>query len=139
MPALAYPVTETDFQRLTELLEMETQSPLGNARPHLETLREKLAESDVVGPLDLPPDVVTMHSTMYLHDCACGETDVYTLVYPERASIADGRLSILSPLGVSVFAQRVGDTVKLHAWDNASSRRIGRLAFQPERVGAFNL
>lgn len=132
-------VTRTDFTRIDQLLRSEWTVAIGGQRAHLKTLRNRLDEATVVDSPDMLPDIVTMNSTIYLHDIELRETDIYTLVYPEEASIAEGKLSILSPLGAEIFGRRVGETVILDVLNKKSSKRVEKLSFQPERIGAFNL
>lgn len=132
-------VTRTDFSRLDQLLESEWTLAVGSERTHLKQLRERLDQATVVDSLEMLPDVVTMNSTIYLHDLDRRETDIYTLVYPDEASIAEGKPSILSPLGAEIFGRSVGETVTLQLFDKKSHKQVEKLSFQPERVGAFNL
>lgn len=132
-------VTRTDLLRLDLLLESELMLAIGGQRPHLKVLRENLHRATVVESPDMLPDIVTMNSTIYLHDLDRDATDFYTLVYPDEACIAEGKLSILSPLGAEIFGRRTGETVTVEVSDKESRKRIDKLSFQPERVGAFNL
>lgn len=132
-------VTRTDFSRIDQLLQSEWTVAMGGERAHLKMLRERLDGATVVDSLEMLPDIVTMNSTIYLYDIELRETDIYTLVYPEEASIAEGKLSILSPLGAEIFGRRVGETVILDLLNKKASKRVEKLSFQPERVGAFNL
>lgn len=132
-------VTRTDHQRLQQLLESALTLAIGGQRPHLKELGERLQRATIVDSLEMLPDIVTMNSTIYLFDLDRNESDIYTLVYPDEACIAEGKLSILSPLGAEVFGCRVGETVIFQVLERESRRRIDKLSFQPERVGAFNL
>jgi len=85
------------------------------------------------------PDIITMNSTIYLHDLNCGKTDIYTLAYPDQACIAEGKLSILSPLGSEIFGRRVGEIVAVPVLEKEIRKRIDRLSFQPERARVFSL
>ncbi|QDV26393.1 GreA/GreB family elongation factor [Aureliella helgolandensis] len=139
MSARMITITRTDLHRLTEILDSELTLAIVGQRAHLRELRENLQRATVVESPDMLPDVVTMNSTVYVHDLDRSETDVYTLVYPEEACIAEGKLSILSPLGVEILGRRVGEAVTVHVLDRESRKRIDKLSFQPERVGAFHL
>ncbi|TWT67365.1 GreA/GreB family elongation factor [Allorhodopirellula solitaria] len=132
-------VTRTDLQRLEQFLDSELMLVMGGQRPHLKALREKLQRATVVESPEMLPDIVTMNSTIYLHDLDRGEPDIYTLVYPDEACIAEGKLSIFSPLGAEIFGRRVGETLQFQVGERDSHKRIDKLSFQPERVGAFNL
>lgn len=139
MTSQAIAVTSTDFARLDQLLQSEWTAAISGQRSHLKELRERLNQAVIVDSLEMLPDIVTMNSTIYLHDEDRRETDIYTLVYPDEASIAEGKLSILSPLGAEIFGRRVGENVTLDISGKKSHKHIEKLSFQPERVGAFNL
>ena len=51
----------------------------------LHALEAELERAYGVDPAELPHDVVTMNSTVEIRDLKSGETETYTLVYPERA------------------------------------------------------
>ncbi|WP_238383108.1 GreA/GreB family elongation factor [Rubripirellula obstinata] len=80
-----------------------------------------------------------MNSTIELIDLDRDESETLTLVYPDEASSAEGKLSILSPLGSELLGRRVGESVTLHLLQRETRKRVQKVAFQPERVGAFNL
>src|SRR4051794_38417682 len=89
-------ITETDFDRLSHLLD----SPRYRATQPvpLRSLKDELDRGKVVSAADVPAGVVTMHSVVRVRDLASGESDTYTLVYPEKAAIVDGKLSVLAPM-----------------------------------------
>ncbi|QDT04691.1 Regulator of nucleoside diphosphate kinase [Rubripirellula lacrimiformis] len=134
-----FAVTQIDRDRLENLLNSDVTFAMGGERTHLRNLKSQLAEAVVVQPTDVQPDIITMNSTVYLLDLDRGETDIYTIVYPDEACIAEGKLSILSPLGTEVFGRRVGDTVSIRVAGREVRKRVEKLSFQPERVGAFHL
>ncbi len=65
--------------------------------------------------------------------------ETVTIVYPDEACSAEGKLSILSPLGSELLGRRIGESVTLHLLQRESRKRVEKVTFQPERVGAFNL
>src|SRR5690349_5204354 len=69
-------VTESDLSRLERLLEVSKRTPNVNA------LVDELARATIVSPQEVPPDVVTMNSTVEFRDDATGEDSVISLVYP---------------------------------------------------------
>jgi regulator of nucleoside diphosphate kinase len=110
-------ITEPDAARLRRLLE--------SSRAHRETdeaslkrLEHELERAQVVKREELPPDVIAMNSSVELEDLEDGEVLKYTLVYPEQADAASGRISILAPLVARIFhrltrwSNTLGDWVK---------------------------
>ena len=79
---------------------------------YLEELDGELDRGEIVKPEEIPSDVITMNSTFRLRDLDNGEEAVYTLVFPGKADSANGKISILAPIGTAVLGYRVGDTVE---------------------------
>jgi regulator of nucleoside diphosphate kinase len=94
-----------------------------------EPLRGKLRRARVVPSAAVPPDVVTLQSTVTLEDAATGQRTVVSLVYPAEADAARGRLSVLDPVGMELFGARLGDLIGA----GAARLRVAQLAYQPER------
>jgi regulator of nucleoside diphosphate kinase len=132
-------VSLTDLQRLRSLLDSHFVEAIGSDQTHLKQLKSKLDLATVVNSFEMPPDIVTMNSTFNLYDLDRSEADTFTLVYPDEACIAEGKLSILSPLGAEVFGLRVGESVTLNVLNHETRKRVDKMSFQPERVGAFDL
>ncbi len=102
-------LSSADHQRLRLLVDMVIKSQ-PRLRATLEPLRTELERADVLPPELLPRTVVAMGSTVEVEDRESGEVDTYTLVYPEHADGAAGRLSILAPLGMGLIGFAEGDT-----------------------------
>lgn len=132
-------ISRTDLQRLQVLLDSHFVEAIGNGRTHLKELQRRLERATVVDPGEMLPDIVTMNSTFNLFDLDRREAETFTLVYPEEACIAEGKLSILSPLGAESFGRRVGERLTLNILQRPTRKRIEKLWFQPERSGAFHL
>lgn len=139
MISKAIAVSIVDKSRLQNLLRSEFTMGVGIGRPHLIGLQERLSRAIVIDSHEMLPDVITMNSTVKLFDLDQNEADTLTLVYPNEACSAEGKLSILSPLGSELLGRRVGESVTLHLLRRATRKRVEKVTFQPERVGAFNL
>lgn len=125
-------ITAEDRDRLNELLVTSFAEAFLD-KPYMHDLRGELSAAKVVDPSEVPADVVTMNSTVRLKDMKSQEVDTFTLVYPDEANIAEGRLSILAPLGTAILGYRVGDSI---CWKIPSGKgcwRVEELVFQPER------
>lgn len=101
----------------------------------LRSLRGELDIAKIVAPEEIPPDVVTMNSTVRLRAVRSKELETYTLVYPQNANIAIGKLSVLAPIGTAILGNRVGDTVQWQVPKGLIRFKIEELVFQPERDG----
>ncbi|MEA3365492.1 MAG: GreA/GreB family elongation factor [Candidatus Hydrogenedentes bacterium] len=95
-------------------------------------LQKKLDASKIVEPADVPPDVITMNSIARVRDKNSDQEGIYNLVFPSDSKPLEGRVSVLSSLGLALFGSRIGDTVE---WDTPKGTRhleIIGLIYQPE-------
>jgi regulator of nucleoside diphosphate kinase len=130
-------ITEADFDRLKRLVDSPryrvTHAVL------IATLKEELERCSVVAPGRVPNGVVTMHSKVRIRDLKAGETETYTLVFPEDADINANKLSVLAPLGTALLGSRVGQVVKFDAPAGPRRLKVERILYQPEAAGDFHL
>ena len=131
-------ITQYDKDRLLKLL-LASGGTQYRGSEYLKRLHAELERATVVSPQDIPGDVITMNSTVCLEDLATGEEEIYTLVFPEDADLAQGKISILAPIGTGMLGYRVGDTFE---WDVPAGKRqllVKRIIFQPEASGNYDL
>jgi len=127
-------VTETDLQRLEELL-----AHLPPSRNHT-LLENELARAQVVDSEEVSADVVTMNSRVRFRDVYSGTEREVTLVYPNGASIDHGRVSVLAPVGAALIGLAVGDEIDWPMPSGDERRlRVVAVPFQPEAAGRFDL
>lgn len=130
-------ITDADLERLTELLE---QGGNGRDAASAELLEQELARAEVVRAQDIPPDVVTMNSTVRFEDERTGEQKQVTLVYPKDAQRGNGNISILAPIGTALLGLSVGQTIE---WPlpggRTKSLRVVEVIYQPEAAGHLHL
>ncbi|QEG41970.1 nucleoside diphosphate kinase regulator [Roseimaritima ulvae] len=125
-------LNQDDHERLQELLHSAFANAFGD-KPYLRDLRGELDTARVVDVQDVPQDVVTMDSIVRLRDMQSHELETYTLVYPDEADIAAGKLSVLAPIGTAILGYQVGDVVRWKVPSGISRWRIEELVYQPER------
>ena len=127
-------ITELDEARIREL-----GSRLPDAGKGLRALHELIAlteEADIVPGSRVPPDVVTINSKVVFLDEVTGTTHTVTLVYPHDFSIAERRISVLSPVGRALLGRRVGESAEIPVPGGTKRRiRIRELPYQPEASG----
>jgi regulator of nucleoside diphosphate kinase len=128
-------ITAEDHIKLTALLTSRV-ALLISSPDLLAELQAELDHAQIVSPEEVPEDLVTMDSTITLRDLDTLETETYTLVYPERANIAEDRLSVLAPIGTAVLGYRVGDEVRWQVPEGWRRLRIEQVLYQPERQAA---
>lgn len=124
--------------------KLDTLLRLMAARHDLQTgyptaLDGELRRARVVPRPQLPPDVVTMNSTVRLRDLETREEETYTLVYPADADIGKNKLSVLAPVGTALLGYRAGDVVEWPVPAGVSRFRIEEVLSQPRRARALTV
>lgn len=102
------PITLTADQadRLSELADAAAR-----AYPEVTAFLEReVSRAAVVPPGHIGADVVLLGSRVTFRDEAGAVSDV-TLVLPERANVSEGRVSVLTPVGVALIGMAVGQTI----------------------------
>ncbi len=131
-------ITELDRKRLIDLI-INAQSGEYRGSIYLEKLHGELNRANIVLPQEIPGDVITMNSKVALLDLDTQEEETYTLVYPENANSAEGRISILAPIGTAMLGYRVGDVFE---WEVPAGKRrlkVDKILYQPEAAGNYDL
>lgn len=124
-------ITEGDAQRLRELLRVQMGRNLRD-RENLRVLDGEIRRGTIVKPGDVRPDVVTMNSRVLVEDASNGETLDCTLVFPEEADAAAGRISVVAPMGAALLGYRAGDRIQFKAPGGTQTLVIKQILFQPE-------
>ncbi len=131
-------ISEFDHHRLQELLIVAKQ--FASPQPtFIRDLANELQRARIVPPDQIPRHVVTMNSQVTLIDADTGKESSYTLVFPTDADSEDGKLSILSDLGVAILGYSVGDTVEWEYPEGVKRIRINMICFQPEATKQYEL
>jgi regulator of nucleoside diphosphate kinase len=76
-----------------------------------ELLLQEIGRARLHPAAKIPAGVVTMLSTVEFTDKATGATRTLQLVYPRDADIAEGRISILTPVGAGLIGLRAGQSI----------------------------
>ncbi|MCK9539971.1 nucleoside diphosphate kinase regulator [Dokdonella sp.] len=128
-------VSSLDLDRLESLLE----APAMRALPGAVALHAELERAEIVDPDKVPPNVVTMNSTVRFVTDSSGHEFEYTLVYPKDANNDAGRISVLAPVGSALLGLAVGDEIEWPRPGGGTTRvRIVEVTFQPERAGELH-
>ncbi|MDY0146255.1 MAG: nucleoside diphosphate kinase regulator [Kiritimatiellia bacterium] len=136
MTKRAIHITRPDHQRLTTMLE-EALARSNRDSAFLKELAHELALAEAVEPQDVPANVVTMNSRVILQDVDDGERTEYTLVFPDKADIEHGRLSVVSPIGTAILGYTKGSTVSWKTPGGPRQIKIADITYQPEAAGAY--
>jgi regulator of nucleoside diphosphate kinase len=130
-------VTALDQNRLRNLLEGFRRWHARD-RAHVDRLEAELDRAEIVLPVDVPYDVVTMNSEVTVRDMDSYEEMTFAVVFPSDADVNRQRISILAPLGTAVLGYRVGDTIEWTVPGRRRRLKIERVLFQPEAAGQFD-
>ena len=76
-----------------------------------EKLQAELDRASVVPAAEVPVNVVTLHSQVEYEDETAGDRRVVTVVYPHEADVANGRISVLAPVGAALLGLSTGQTI----------------------------
>jgi regulator of nucleoside diphosphate kinase len=121
-PPIHLPVSESDVvARLA--LQAEHRQPVVAAMLLEEIERAELHDTDT-----LPADVVILGSQVAFVDENTSQMRTVTLVLPAHANIAEGRISILTPMGAALYGLAAGDSIDWPDLDGHSRRiKIARV------------
>ncbi|WHF52273.1 GreA/GreB family elongation factor [Chryseobacterium gotjawalense] len=74
-------------------------------------LLEQLKSSKQVLRKELPGDVVTVNCEVKVKNISTNEEEKYLFVQTNREKIKKGKYSILSPIGLAIVGNKVGDVI----------------------------
>jgi regulator of nucleoside diphosphate kinase len=113
----AITVTRTDHERLSRLAEsIAEQNPTV-----ADTLFAELDRARIVADAKIGSSVVRMGSSLRFTTDG-GEDRSVTLVFPGEADIAEGRISILTPIGAALIGLSAGQSIDWTARDGRTHR-----------------
>ncbi len=125
-------VTSSDMERLRTLIDT-------TAGDRADVLDSELTRAVVVEPSEVPPDVVTMNSRVVYMDEDSHQTREVTLSYPKDASLEQGRVSVLAPVGAALLGLSVGQEIEWSVPGGKHKRlRIVSVTYQPQAAGHYH-
>lgn len=104
-------------------------------RRSLQELEIELNRAKIVPSSEVEADVITINSTVELFDIENQEEMKLTLVFPKQADMSQGRISLLSPIGMAMLGYKEGD---IFEWDTPGGKRairVEKVITQPEALG----
>ncbi len=111
-------MSDTDHRRLSTLVRK-----LSHRDPSdFEGLEDELNRAEVVPAANLPHDVVSMYSSVVYEDLDSGKVATIQLTYPEDASVEQGRVSVLAPVGAALLGLKVGHVMTWPLPDGRTAR-----------------
>lgn len=127
-------ITDADSKRLREVLRVQMLNNKKD-RENLRVLDEELRRAQIVTPNRIQADVVTMNSRVLIEDLVDNQDIEITLVFPEEADAATGRISVVAPMGAALLGYQAGDTVQFAVPRGRRTIRVKQVLYQPEAAG----
>lgn len=125
------------MERLSSLIESSKTVELQKRRI-LNSLDQELEKAKIVESKDIPKNVITMNSTVQIRDLGSGEKKEFTLVFPSDSRIEEGKISILSAIGMALIGYKAGDTIEFQVPSGMKRLKIEKILYQPEASGNYS-
>jgi transcription elongation factor GreA len=99
----------------------------GQLEARIRRLRERLRRATVVEAADAPPGSFAFGRTAEVLDESTGRINTWTLVGSTEADLAEGKLSIESPVGSALRDSSLGETVSVETPRGEKAYRVQKL------------
>lgn len=126
-------LSSLDHERLCTLLEKHTAD-----FPGRDALEAELDRADVLEPKDMPPNVVTMNSTVRFTILETQTTSTLQLVYPKDFDGSPDKVSVLAPVGIALLGLSVGQELPMASPTGHVTVRVDAITWQPESAGELH-
>jgi regulator of nucleoside diphosphate kinase len=131
-------ITQFDLDRLTRVIN--AYSPQNDFdQENMERLLYDLERATIVDSKDVPANIVTMNSKVYLRDVDSEQETIFTLVFPQDADMAENKVSVLAPVGSAVLGYKAGDIIEWKVPARIKRLKIESVIYQPEAAGNYHL
>jgi regulator of nucleoside diphosphate kinase len=120
-----------DKKRLAKSIR-QARSRWSTYAPFLDAFQAQIDESPSVPLMEVSDDTVLLNTPFTLMDLSSGETERYTLVYPEDQTPNKGSVSVLSPMGMAAIGARPGDEIHWHDAVGPRRARVLRVGQRPD-------
>jgi regulator of nucleoside diphosphate kinase len=128
-------LSERDAERLERLLDTLPDA----AFPGKAELMAELERAEVVPSEAIPPEVVTMNSTVRFTVSSSNDVFSLTLVYPKDVDDSGTTISILAPVGSALLGLSKGNEIEWSKPGGGTMKvRIDDILYQPERSGELH-
>ena len=130
-------VTLNDYQRIIGMIEfaaMRTKIP-----DAVDNLLTNLKGARMLPQENISADIITMNSRARLTELSSGKEIEITVTYPQDADNLLKKISVFSPIGMTLLGSKVGDVVSWKVPAGIGQFRIDKVIYQPEAVGHYHL
>ena len=97
--------SSSDFEKLNALVAISRTDVAA-------MLEEELARANVISDEKLPSDVVAMDTLVKFRDLDTQKETEIQIVYPHEVDAANGKISVLAPMGAALVGLRVGQSIE---------------------------
>lgn len=119
-----------EFGDLSENSEYEeAKNEQGRVNGRILELENILAKAEIIDPNEFQRDKISLGQVVLLKDNQSGEERRLKLVNPQEADIFEGKISVESPLGRSLYGSRVDDVVRVKAPGGTQKYKIMGIEF----------
>ena len=130
-------ITVNDYQRLTGLIGfagLRVKTPGAVNR-----LIEKFKSAEMLAQDRISETVITMNSRVLVKEIGQDRQAEITVTYPYDEDAREGRISVLSSIGLALLGRQVGDKVSWRTPTGIGHFEIIKIIYQPESVGHYHL
>lgn len=121
LPPIA--ITVRDSERLMRLAD----AAAGKYPETADFLAREIERARALTDVEVLPGLVMMGSEVEFRDDVTGQTRRVTLVYPDDADVAAGKISVLTPIGAALIGLSVSQTIEFRT-PTGGSRSLTVLA-----------
>lgn len=126
-------ITEKDLLRIKHILSFQKSE-------EFENLELELDRAKIISDNSVRPDLVTMNSKVIFLNVQDNKEMTVTIVYPSDANFAEGKISVLAPLGSALIGLRVGQEINWMFPDGKTKTlKILGVPYQPEANQEWHL
>lgn len=125
-----------DLDRLYNLIDSLPRDNVAG----INELEAELSRAKIVAPTEMPPNVVTMNSTVKFFIESTQKEFELTLVYPKDVDSSGKTISILAPVGSALLGLSLGDEIEWPRPGGGQIKvKIKEILYQPESVGEYHI
>lgn len=97
-----------DVEKLTRLADAAS-GPFAQSG---DFLAREIDRAEVIEDFQRRPGLVAMGSRVTFRDDVTGQERTVTLVFPEEADVAEGKISVLTPIGAALIGLSVSQSIE---------------------------
>lgn len=131
-------LSRLDFQRINRCINEEKQLRTINDF-EIQRLLYELTRAEIMEPRTIPNNIITMNSEVEISFLENRHIVKLKIVYPNKANIKEGKISIFSPIANALLGHKVGDVIEWVVPAGGTKFRIDKILYQPEASGHYNI